>query len=206
MHPQVETYWGNVNPIGPRACYDESKRFGESLVVNYASSFGLDVRIPRIFNTYGPRSDPQDGRMIPNFCVQALLGHPVTVYGDGTQTRSVCYVNDLVGGLRTLMENDHAAGEVVNLGNPTEFSVTQIAEAVMREAHSASGIEIRPLPQDDPRRRCPDIGKAERLLGWRPGVSLHEGLRHTITYFRDRLGLDSAELQASTRDKSLEGM
>jgi len=188
VHPQPETYWGNVNPVGPRSCYDEGKRFAESLTSNYVNVHGIDARIARIFNTYGPRSAPGDGRMIPNFCVQALQGAPVTVYGDGSQTRSCCYVTDLVRGLVTLMETDDLAGEVVNLGNPEEHSVLEIAERIIELAASGSSIVHGPLPTDDPVRRRPDIGKARRLLGWAPSVSFDDGLRMTLDHFT-RLGI-----------------
>jgi nucleoside-diphosphate-sugar epimerase len=185
VHPQDETYWGNVNPIGPRSCYDESKRFAESIAVNYADVHGVDVRIARIFNTYGPRSAPEDGRLIPTFCVQALTGAPLTVYGDGSQTRSLCYVTDLVGGLGALMEADGLAGQVVNLGNPGELTVLAIAEEILTMTGSRSTIEYRPLPVDDPARRRPDIRKARRLLGWEPTVKLADGLLQTLAFFRD---------------------
>jgi len=189
VHPQVETYWGNVNPIGPRACYDEGKRFGESLVVHYARLFDVDARVARIFNTYGPRSDPADGRMIPNFCVQALLGQPLTVYGDGTQTRSLCYVDDLARGLRALMNEPSARHEVINLGSPEEHDVLTIARMIVAVTGERSPIEYRPLPQDDPRRRRPDIAKARRMLGWAPTTPLAEGLDQTLAYFRAELGV-----------------
>jgi len=185
VHPQTETYWGNVNPIGPRSCYDESKRFAESVAVNYADVYGVDVRIARIFNTYGPRSAPEDGRLIPTFCVQALTGAPLTVYGDGSQTRSLCYVTDLVRGLGALMEADGLAGQVVNLGNPTESTVLAIAEEILTMTGRRSTIEYRPLPVDDPARRRPDIGKARQLLGWEPTVKQADGLLQTLAFFRD---------------------
>ena len=185
VHPQTETYWGNVNPIGPRSCYDESKRFAESVAVNYAEVYGVDVRIARIFNTYGPRSAPEDGRLIPTFCVQALTGAPLTVYGDGSQTRSLCYVTDLVPGLGALMEADGLAGQVVNLGNPTESTVLAIAEEILTMTGRRSTIEYRPLPVDDPARRRPDIEKARRLLSWEPTVKLSDGLLQTLAFFRE---------------------
>jgi nucleoside-diphosphate-sugar epimerase len=185
VHPQPETYWGNVNPIGPRSSYDESKRFAESLTTNYVAVHGVDARIARIFNTYGPRSAPGDGRMIPNFCVQALRNEPVTVYGDGAQTRSCCFVTDLVRGLRALMETDDLAGEVVNLGNPDEHSVLEIARQIIDLAGSRSNIAFARLPLDDPARRRPDIGKARGLLNWTPSVSLESGLTRTLEYFAD---------------------
>jgi nucleoside-diphosphate-sugar epimerase len=185
VHPQRENYWGNVNPIGPRACYDESKRFGESLTMEYHRVYGIDVRIARIFNTYGPRSDPDDGRVVPNFCVQALQGAPITIYGTGLQTRSFCYVDDLVSGLLALIEVDGLAGEVVNLGNPSEITVREFAETVVRLAGSTSGIVYQPLPMDDPTRRQPDISKARQMLGWEPRVSLEAGLAKTLAYFAE---------------------
>jgi nucleoside-diphosphate-sugar epimerase len=191
VHPQVETYWGNVNPNGPRACYDEGKRFAESLVMEFVRQFGLDARIARIFNTYGPRSNPGDGRVVPNFCVQALRGDPITIYGDGSQTRSFCYVDDLVRGLVLLMEGEGLAGEVINLGNPSEFTVRELADQVVALTGSRSQIRHEPLPVDDPTRRRPDITKAQRLLGWQPEVSLTDGLVPTLASFRSALGLGS---------------
>ncbi len=187
VHPQVETYWGNVNPIGPRSCYDEGKRFGESLTVEFVRQFNLDARIVRIFNTYGPRSDPEDGRVVPNFCVQALRGEPITVYGDGGQTRSFCYVDDLVRGLVLLMETDGLAGEVVNLGNPHELTILEFAERIIQLTGSRSEIQFAPLPKDDPTRRRPDITKAGRLLGWKPEVDVMDGLSRTLQYFSERI-------------------
>jgi len=187
VHPQREDYWGNVNPNGPRSCYDEGKRFAESLVMEFHRQFGLDVRIARIFNTYGPRSHPRDGRVVPNFCVQALLGEPITIYGDGSQTRSFCYVDDLVRGIILLMETEGLAGEVVNLGNPDEYTVRQLAEQIIALAGSRSELSFKPLPTDDPTRRRPDISKAQRLLGWQPTVSLTDGLTATLAYFRETL-------------------
>ena len=196
VHPQPETYWGHVNPVGERSCYDEGKRFAESLSSTYAREFGVDVRIARIFNTYGPRSDPNDGRVIPNFAVQALRGEPLTIYGDGSQTRSFCYVEDLVRGLHALMEKPGLAGEVVNLGNPVEYSIAEIAEKVIALAGSTSRVVQRPLPSDDPVRRRPDISKARRLLGWSPEVSLADGLQPTLDYFRRELGSMETALAA----------
>lgn len=183
VHPQPETYWGNVNSIGPRACYDEGKRFAESLTMTYVAKYRVDARIARIFNTYGPRSAPGDGRMIPNFCTQAISGEPLTIYGDGLQTRSCCYVTDLVRGLRALMDTPHLAGEVVNLGNPDEQTVLEIAHHVLRVARSSSRMVHRPLPVDDPTRRCPDIAKAQRLLNWVPEIPFDRGIRATLDYF-----------------------
>jgi nucleoside-diphosphate-sugar epimerase len=184
IHPQVETYWGNVNPNGPRACYDEGKRFAESLIMEFVRQFGVDARIARIFNTYGPRSHPSDGRVVPNFCVQALRGEPITLYGDGSQTRSFCYVDDLVRGLMALIETEGLAGAVVNLGNPDEVTVRELAERVVSLTGSSSPIHQAPLPVDDPTRRRPNIDKAMTLLGWQPCVDLVDGLTPTIAYFR----------------------
>ncbi len=183
-HPQSEQYWGNVNPVGPRSCYNEGKRFAESLTVTFGKAHSVDVRIARIFNTYGPRSRPDDGRLVPNLCVQALAGLPLTIYGTGSQTRSLCYVADLVRGLRALMEADGLAGEVVNLGSPDERSVEEIAEHIIALVGCGSEIAYRPLPVEDPVRRCPDIAKAGRLLGWTPEVGLIPGLERTLDYFR----------------------
>lgn len=181
-HPQVETYWGNVNPVGPRSCYDESKRFAEALVMAYHRTYGLRTNIARIFNTYGPRMKLNDGRVVPAFLDQALRGKPITVFGDGSQTRSFCYVSDLVDGLYRLMMSDERYP--VNLGNPREMTILEFAEQIRRLIGAKCSIEYRELPQDDPRKRRPDIGKAKRVLGWEPRVPLEEGLRETIEYFR----------------------
>jgi UDP-glucuronate decarboxylase len=186
VHPQPETYWGHVNPIGPRSCYDEGKRCGEALAVAYAAQHGVEVRIARIFNTYGPRMHEEDGRVISNFATQALRGEPLTVYGDGSQTRSLCYVDDLVAGLMALMHAPDDPGPV-NLGNPQELTVRAIAELVRELTGSSSPIETRPLPTDDPTRRRPDIDKARRVLGWEPRVAPRDGLAATIAYYRTRL-------------------
>jgi UDP-glucuronate decarboxylase len=183
VHPQAETYWGNVNPVGPRSCYDEGKRFAETLFTDFAASGRADVRIVRIFNTYGPRMRPDDGRVVSNFIVQALRGQPLTVYGDGSQTRSFCYVDDLVDGCLRMMEAPVAPDGPVNLGNPAELTVEEIARRILAMTGSNSMIERRPLPVDDPRRRRPDIGRARALLGWRPRTSLAAGLFRTIEYF-----------------------
>jgi nucleoside-diphosphate-sugar epimerase len=185
VHPQVEEYWGNVNPNGPRACYDEGKRFAESIVMEYVRQHGVDARIARIFNCYGPRCHPADGRVVPSFCVQALENRPITVYGDGQQTRSFCYVSDLVSGFIALMETDGLQGEVVNLGNPAEHTILEFAEKIIELTASTGGIVYAPLPQDDPQRRKPDIDKARSLLNWRPEVALEDGLARTIAYFQD---------------------
>ena len=182
VHPQVETYWGNVNPIGPRSCYDESKRFAEALTMAYHRTYGLRTNIARIFNTYGPRMKLNDGRVVPAFLDQALRGEPITVFGDGSQTRSFCYVSDLVDGLYRLMQSDERYP--VNLGNPQEMTILEFAERNRRLTGSKSGIIHHPLPQDDPKQRQPDITKARRLLGWEPRVALEDGLRQTIEYFQ----------------------
>lgn len=184
QHPQREDYWGNVNPVGPRSCYDESKRFAESLTMEYFRQFQLNARIVRLFNTYGPRNDPQDGRVVPNFINQALREEPITIYGDGSQTRSFCYVSDLVRGLQLAMFTEGTQGEVINLGNPDERTVHEFAQIVREICGSAAPIIFQPGRVDDPGRRCPDISKARALLGWEPAVSLHEGLSKTIEYFR----------------------
>ncbi len=184
-HPQAETYWGNVNPIGPRSCYDESKRFGEALVSANIRARNADARIIRIFNTYGPRMRRNDGRVVANFVSQALAGLPLTVYGGGEQTRSFCYVSDLVRGIIACIEADATRGEVTNLGNPDEHTIREFAETVARLVGVELCIEERPMPPDDPARRRPDISKARRLLGWSPVVSLSEGLLLTIDAFRE---------------------
>jgi len=182
VHPQPEAYWGNVNPIGPRACYDEGKRVAETLMSDYHREDGVDIRIARIFNTYGPRMAEHDGRVVSNFIVQAIRGEPLTLYGDGSQTRSFCFVDDLVDGLVRLMEAD-GVHEPVNLGNPGEFSIRQLAEEIADCCGRAPAIAYRPLPQDDPTQRRPDTTRARTLLGWEPQVALREGLRRTIAYF-----------------------
>lgn len=187
QHPQTETYWGNVNPIGPRACYDEGKRCAETLATAYANQYGLAVRIPRIFNTYGPRMHENDGRVVSNFVVQALAGAPLTVFGDGSQTRSFCYVSDLIEGLVRLMASEHGC-QPVNLGNPHETTMLELATLIKELTGSPSEIVYKPLPEDDPVRRNPDISLAKRLLhDWTPRVSLTEGLQATIAYFRSVL-------------------
>jgi dTDP-glucose 4,6-dehydratase len=182
VHPQPESYWGNVNPVGPRGVYDEAKRFAEAMTMAYHRSHHLDTRVVRIFNTYGPRMRPNDGRVVSNFIVQALKGEPLTVYGDGSQTRSFCYVDDLIEGIVRLFERGDP--EPTNIGNPKEFTVRDLAELVLRLTGSKSPIVERPLPTDDPRVRQPDITRARELLGWEPQVSLEDGLRRTIEYFR----------------------
>ena len=182
VNPQTEDYRGSVNPIGPRACYDEGKRCAETLFFDYKRQHGTDIRIARIFNTYGPHMLPDDGRVISNFIVQALRGEPLALYGDGSQTRSFCYVDDLVDGLVRLMDSDEIGP--VNLGNPAEITIAEVAKKVIGLVGSGSSIETRPLPADDPTRRCPDIGLARRTLGWEPTVELDDGLKRTIEYFR----------------------
>jgi UDP-glucuronate decarboxylase len=190
-HPQRETYWGHVNPNGPRACYDEGKRCAEALAVSYARQYGTEVRIARIFNTYGPRLHEADGRVVSNFIVQALTSQPITLYGDGCQTRSFCYVSDLIDGLVRLMASEHGC-EPVNLGNPRETTMLDLAQMVRRLCASCSELVRAPLPRDDPARRKPDIGRAQELLGWQPKVGLERGLALTIDYFRN-LVVDGAK-------------
>ena len=185
VHPQKEDYWGNVNPIGYRGCYDEAKRFAEALVMAYHRMHSIDTKIVRIFNTYGPRMRLRDGRIVPNFVRQALTGDPLTVYGDGSQTRSFCYATDLVDGIYKLaMSNEHLP---TNVGNPTEFTVLEFAKLVIELTGSSSEIVYQPLPQDDPKQRKPDISKAREVLGWEPRIELQEGLSRTLDYFRTRL-------------------
>ena len=185
VHPQPETYWGNVNPVGPRGVYDEAKRFAEAMTMAYHRYHGLDTRIVRIFNTFGPRMRPHDGRVVSNFIIQALRGEPLTVYGDGSQTRSFCYVDDLIEGIVRLFER--GSPDPTNIGNPGEFTVLQLAERVLALTGSSSEIVRRPLPVDDPRVRQPDITRAKQQLGWEPRVPLDEGLQKTIAYFREGL-------------------
>ena len=187
VHPQKESYWGHVNPVGPRACYDEGKRCAETLFSDYRRRYGVITRIARIFNTYGPRMQPDDGRVVSNFIVQALRNRPLTVYGDGSQTRSFCYVGDLIEALVRFMDAPDEWSGPLNLGNPNECSVLELAERVIAMTGAKSAIVFEPLPHDDPARRCPDIFQAKRLLQWAPRVSLEEGLRRTITYFDERL-------------------
>lgn len=184
-HPQREAYWGNVNPHGLRSCYDEGKRAAESLFMDYHRQHGLKIKIARLFNTYGPRMHPEDGRVVSNFIMQALLHQPITIYGDGSQTRSFCFVHDIIDALILLMDSPDAFTGPVNLGNPAEFSIKELAEAVLRISGSASEIIYRPLPADDPARRRPDISLAESALGWRPRIPLGQGLKSTIAYFRE---------------------
>ncbi len=191
VHPQAEDYWGHVNPVGPRSCYDEGKRVAETLMVDYHRQNQVDIRIARIFNTYGPRMSIEDGRVVSNFIVQALQGQALTVYGDGSQTRSFCYVSDLLAGLRALMETGDLP-EPVNLGNPTETSILELAEVIRDKIGRESEIVFAGLPRDDPTRRRPDISLAQEKLGWEPRVDLSEGLERTITYFDERLSEVSA--------------
>lgn len=182
-HPQNERYFGNVNPVGLRSCYDESKRFGETLVMEFVRQHSVDARIVRIFNTYGPRNDPQDGRVVPNFVMKALAGEPLVLYGSGEQTRSLCYVSDLVQGLLRMMNGEALAGEIINLGNPEEQTMLNLAETIIQLCDSSSPIVHEAARPDDPARRRPDISKARRLLGWEPVVSLADGMSQTIAYF-----------------------
>ncbi|MEM9250434.1 MAG: UDP-glucuronic acid decarboxylase family protein [Pseudomonadota bacterium] len=202
VHPQPEAYWGNVNPIGPRSCYDEGKRCAETLFFDYHRQHGLDIKIIRIFNTYGPRMHHADGRVVSNFIVQALRGAPITIYGDGAQTRSFCYVTDLVDGMIRLMESEPGFTGPVNVGNPDEFSILALAQQVVARTKSGSHIVFEDLPQDDPKQRQPDIRLAREQLGWAPRVSLDEGLPATIAYFEARLSeleerVDSPVAQAT---------
>ena len=183
VHPQIEDYWGNVNPIGPRGCYDEGKRCAETLFFDYHRQHGMNIRVARIFNTYGPRMHPNDGRVVSNFIVQALKGEPITLYGNGSQTRSFCYIDDLVSGLIALMDAPDDVIGPINLGNPIEFTINELAQQVIAMTGSSSLIEAHPLPQDDPLQRCPDIGRAQKLLDWQPAIPLGEGLKRTIDYF-----------------------
>ena len=187
VSPQDESYRGNVSPIGPRSVYDEAKRFSEALAMAYFRQHGVDVRIARIFNTYGPRMDPEDGRVIPTFIKQALLREPITVFGDGTQTRSFCYIKDMVEGIYRLSVKDGISGEVFNLGNPEERRIIEVAELIKKLTSSPSPIVFRPLPQDDPKRRKPSIEKAKKILGWKPKYSLEEGLKEALPWFKRRI-------------------
>jgi UDP-glucuronate decarboxylase len=186
VHPQAEDYWGHVNPIGPRSCYDEGKRCAETLFFDYWRQHKLDIKVARIFNTYGPRMHPNDGRVVSNFIVQALKGEPITIYGEGDQTRSFCYVDDLIEGFVRLMDTDADVTGPMNLGNPNEFTIKALAENVIKLTGSKSKLIYQPLPQDDPRQRQPNIGQAKKVLDWSPSVELTEGLTHSIGYF-DRL-------------------
>ncbi|MCC5974542.1 MAG: SDR family oxidoreductase [Rubellimicrobium sp.] len=187
VHPQREDYWGNVNPVGPRSCYDEGKRCAETLFFDYHRQLGLDIKVARIFNTYGPRMHPNDGRVVSNFIVQALRGEDITIYGDGSQTRSFCYVDDLIEGFLRLMDSAEGLTGPVNLGNPGEFTIRELAERVITLTRSRSKLTFHPLPQDDPMQRCPDIELARRELQWEPVVALEEGLERTVGYFSQGL-------------------
>ncbi len=185
-HPQTETYWGNVNPNGERSCYDEAKRYSEAMVMTYKRKYNLDVRIARLFNTYGPNMEQNDGRVVSNFCMQALKNEPLTVNGDGTQTRSFCYVDDTVEALYKLVSTPSLSGEVVNIGNTDERTIDELARLIIKLSRSSSSIDHTPLTQDDPKKRKPDITKARNLLNWQPSVSLEAGLKKTINYFKVR--------------------
>ncbi len=195
VHPQTEEYWGNVNPNGVRSVYDEAKRFGEAMVMHYRRAHGLDVRMVRIFNTYGPHSRPSDGRVAPNLLTQALRGEPLTIYGDGSQTRSFCYVDDLVRGLLAAMLEPETTGDVFNLGNPDEYTINQFADVIEKLFPGSPRRQYKPLPADDPRQRQPDISKTKRVLGWEPQIGLNEGLRQTATWFQEAFlaGRDGAQ-------------
>jgi len=198
IHPQREEYWGNVNPIGPRSCYDEGKRCAETLFMDYRRQHGLSIKIARIFNTYGPRMHPGDGRVVSNFMMQALLGEPITVYGEGTQTRSFCYVDDMVDAFIRLMNTPGRVTGPVNLGNPQELTMLEIAQRIVTLTHSRSAIEFRPLPIDDPSHRQPDIAQARELLDWQPRTHLDEGLIRTAAYFRQIVEADHACQRATS--------
>jgi UDP-glucuronate decarboxylase len=187
VHPQTEDYWGNVNPIGPRACYDEGKRAAETLFFDYHRQHNLKIKVVRLFNTYGPRMHPHDGRVVSNFVVSALTGKPLTIYGEGQQTRSFQYIDDLIRGLVAMMTTGDEVTGPINLGNPGEFTIAELAAMVLEQTGSDSGIEYLPLPQDDPVRRQPDITRAKQVLGWEPTIPLTDGLARTIDYFRATL-------------------
>jgi nucleoside-diphosphate-sugar epimerase len=186
VHPQPETYWGNVNPVGIRSCYDEAKRFAEALVMVYFRKYKINLRVARIFNTYGPNMEKNDGRVVSNFIIQALSNHPITIYGDGNQTRSFCYVSDMVKGLYGLASRKNLAGEIINLGNPVEKSIKEMAILIKELTGSDSPIVFEKIDQDDPKKRKPDINKAQKKLGWNPEIPLTEGLKKTISYFKER--------------------
>lgn len=188
VHPQAEDYWGNVNPIGPRACYDEGKRAAETLFFDYHRQHNLKIKVVRLFNTYGPRMHPYDGRVVSNFVVSALNGTPLTVYGEGQQTRSFCYIDDLIEGLISMMRSSDEVTGPINLGNSGEFTIAELADLVIKQTGTTAGVEYRPLPQDDPVRRQPDITRAKTILGWEPTIPLTDGLKRTIEFFRSSLG------------------
>jgi UDP-glucuronate decarboxylase len=195
VHPQPEEYWGNVNPIGPRSCYDEGKRCAETLFFDYRRQHNMRIKVARIFNTYGPRMHPNDGRVVSNFIIQALLGRDITIYGDGKQTRSFCYVDDLIDGFVRLMASADSVTGPINLGNPGEFTMLELAQLVLDAVGSRSKIVHRPLPQDDPKQRRPDISKAQDALGWAPRVALKDGLKRTVEYFEGMLKDDTVRAQ-----------
>jgi UDP-glucuronate decarboxylase len=195
VHPQPESYWGHVNPIGPRSCYDEGKRCAEALFFSYRRQSNLAVKVGRLFNTYGPRMHPNDGRVVSNFIMQALRGEPITIYGDGSQTRSFCYVDDLVGCMLLFMQTPDEVTGPLNMGNPAEFTILELAELILGLTGSSSPIVRKPLPQDDPKQRRPDIGRTREILNWEPKVSLREGLAPTIDYF-DKLLRTTGRLPA----------
>lgn len=199
VHPQREDYWGNVNPIGSRSCYDEGKRCAETLFFDYHRQHKMSIKVARIFNTYGPYMRPDDGRVVSNFICQALLGQDITIFGDGSQTRSFCFVTDLIDGLDRLMNSSAETTGPINLGNPGEFTIRELAERVLAITGSRSRIIEKPLPEDDPKQRRPDVHLAEKLLGWRPKVALEEGLRRTITYFETLLSGHGKEIAGETR-------
>jgi dTDP-glucose 4,6-dehydratase len=192
QHPQAESYWGNVNSVGPRSVYDEAKRYAEALVMAYHRSRGVNTHLVRIFNTYGPRLHPDDGRVISNFMMQALRGEPLSVYGDGSQTRSFCYVDDLIDGILLLSQSDEHMP--VNIGNPGEFTILECAQAVLEVTGSKSEVRFKALPEDDPTRRCPDITKARTLLGWEPQISLKQGLAKTLDFFKSKISSAPADI------------
>lgn len=187
VHPQTEEYWGNVNPIGPRSCYDEGKRCAETLFMDYYNQHKLNIKIVRIFNTYGPRMHPNDGRVVSNFIMQALRNEPISIYGEGEQTRSFCYVDDLIDGFIKMMSSENSITGPINIGNPNEFTIRELAEKIVQITNSKSKIIFQKLPQDDPKQRCPDISKAKKQLDWKPRIQLDEGLENTIHYFESLL-------------------
>lgn len=187
VHPQPESYWGNVNPIGVRSCYDEGKRCAETLFFDYKRQHNLEIKVARIFNTYGPRMHPQDGRVVSNFIIQAIKNEPITIYGDGTQTRSFCYCDDLVEGFVRLMNSDESITGPINLGNPGEFTMLELADNILKLTNSSSELIYEPLPEDDPKQRRPDISLAKEQLNWSPKIDLNEGLKKTISYFENLL-------------------
>ena len=193
QNPQPEEYWGNINPIGPRSCYDEGKRCAETLFFDYHRQYHVNIRVTRIFNTYGPRMHPNDGRVVSNFIVQALKGEPLTVFGDGMQTRSFCYVDDMMDGMIHLMAVPDDVNGPVNLGNSSEISIAALAEKVIALTGSRATIEYKPLPTDDPVQRCPDLSRARQLIDWQPKVPLEDGLKNTIDYFEESLAQSSAD-------------